>query len=346
MLVDRSYLLNYVVALFAVLVALMLRFLMDPVLGDHLPYHAFYFAIAAVAAWRGLGPGLVALAIAFVMGNYFFANPRYTLDLFDEANLLGTFRFVSVGLLVAVLGHWGRVRGIQHRLRMDAQEHDLARTQQERARTQQLLASIGDGLITVDLHGRVTFMNQVAEQLCGWTAESAKGLPLEQVFPLIDTGTRAPVKNPALHALEQGVITLLPDNVSLITRDGTERAIDDSGAPIRDEQGHMTGSVLIFRDITERRKLEAISSRTSFTLGGLYLHALDDMRQRLSTEEREQLELACRAWIAREWRPNEHAVRLVALRGFNLILRQERSELGESGLPVLFFSVAYERLPS
>jgi PAS domain S-box-containing protein len=117
------------------------------------------------------------------------------------------------------------------------------------------LASIGDGVITADVDGNVTMLNPVAEQLTGWTTEEAKGRPLETVFHIINEDTRAEVENPALRAIKDGVILGLANHTLLITKDGREISIDDSGSPIR-VAGKVLGAILVFRDITERRRAE------------------------------------------------------------------------------------------
>src|SRR5215831_19995506 len=95
------------------------------------------------------------------------------------------------------------------------------------------LASIGDGVITADLEGKVTLLNPVAEQLTGWSSVEAIGQPLEKVFHIVNEDTRDEVENPALRAIQEGVIFGLANHTVLITRDGREIAIDDSGAPIK-----------------------------------------------------------------------------------------------------------------
>ena len=121
------------------------------------------------------------------------------------------------------------------------------------------LASIGDGVITTDPHGRVTFVNPVAEALTGWTQEQAVGQALERVFVIVNEDTRAQVENPALRALRDGLIVGLANHTLLIARDGTERPIDDSAAPIRGATGEVGGAVLVFRDVTERRRQERLA---------------------------------------------------------------------------------------
>jgi len=118
------------------------------------------------------------------------------------------------------------------------------------------LSSIGDAVITTDAEGRVTFQNGVAESLTGWSTDDAAGRPLPYVFQIVNEQTREPVENPALRALRAGTVVGLPNHTVLISRDGTERPIDDSAAPMRDGSGKMLGAVLVFHDITERKRAE------------------------------------------------------------------------------------------
>jgi PAS domain S-box-containing protein len=118
------------------------------------------------------------------------------------------------------------------------------------------LSSIGDGVITTDTTGNITFLNPVAQSLTGWTLEEASGLPLETVFQIVNEETRATVENPATRALREGLVVGLANHTLLIARDDTERPIDDSAAPIRNARGEVAGVVLVFRDVTERRRAE------------------------------------------------------------------------------------------
>jgi PAS domain S-box-containing protein len=119
------------------------------------------------------------------------------------------------------------------------------------------LRSIGDAVIATDVEGRITFMNRIAERLTGWASTDASGKPLKDVFNIVNEVTRKEVGNPVAKVLEKGLIVGLANHTLLICRDGTEIPIDDSGAPIRDASGKITGVVLVFRDITERRRMEA-----------------------------------------------------------------------------------------
>ncbi len=99
-------------------------------------------------------------------------------------------------------------------------------------------------------------MNSIAEQLTGWTQADALGKDVREVFQIVEEETRQPVPNPVLDALAKGYPTTLAPNTILIGRAGAEFPLDDSAAPIRDVNGRVSGAVLVFRDITERRRLE------------------------------------------------------------------------------------------
>jgi PAS domain S-box-containing protein len=118
------------------------------------------------------------------------------------------------------------------------------------------LSSIGDAVVTTDAEGRVTFMNGVAEALTGWPTADAAVRLLTEVFRIVHERTRLPVADPALRALREGVAVGLANHTMLIARDGSERPIDDSAAPMRDGTGAIIGAVLVFRDITERHRVE------------------------------------------------------------------------------------------
>ena len=118
------------------------------------------------------------------------------------------------------------------------------------------LASIGDAVIATDTKGCVIFMNPVAESLTGWKQEDVEGRPTKEVFHIINEKTRKPVEDPVTRVLRDGVVVGLANNAILIAKDGTERPIDDTGAPIRDDKGNMLGVVLVFHDVTARRKAQ------------------------------------------------------------------------------------------
>jgi hypothetical protein len=119
------------------------------------------------------------------------------------------------------------------------------------------LASIGDAVIATDAAGNVIFMNKVAENLTGWTMIDAAHHPVKKIFRIINEFTRQEVEDPVAKVIAKNLIVGLANHTVLVRKDKTEIAIDDSGAPIRDKDDKIVGVVLIFRDITERRKAEA-----------------------------------------------------------------------------------------
>jgi PAS domain S-box-containing protein len=118
------------------------------------------------------------------------------------------------------------------------------------------LRSIGDGVITTDIMGNIVIVNSVAENLTGWTQEEAFGKPLEEVFNIRDGKTNQVRENPAHKALQVGKVIRLANDTILISKDGIVRIVSDSGAPIIDTQGNIIGVVLVFRDITDKVKIE------------------------------------------------------------------------------------------
>jgi PAS domain S-box-containing protein len=118
------------------------------------------------------------------------------------------------------------------------------------------LESIGDAVIATDINSRIVFLNAVAEHLTGWRAHEAKGRECAEVFHIVNESSRSTVDSPVLRVLREGNVVGLANHTALISRDGTEYPIDDSAAPIRGRDGRVIGVVLVFHDISERRRAE------------------------------------------------------------------------------------------
>jgi len=123
---------------------------------------------------------------------------------------------------------------------------------------QVVLAAVGDAVLTTDPGGLVTYMNPVAEALTGWPAAEARGEHLEDVFHILNEGTREPAEQPVRKVILTGLVRGLANHTLLVSRDGREFPIDDSAAPVWGEGGRLVGVVMIFRDITERREAERL----------------------------------------------------------------------------------------
>ena len=195
---------------------------------------------------------------------------------------------LSIGMVVLLY------RFVRRNERMQQRAADTIAAQRERL--QITLTSIGDGVISTDADGNVTYLNQVAQSLTGWTNEEATGLPLTTIFNIINESTRLPVENPVMRALRDGRIVGLANHTILLARDGVERPIDDSAAPIRATDGTITGCVLIFRDISarytaERRDREAQHemSATLESISDAFMRIDGDWKMRYLNAEAERL---------------------------------------------------------
>jgi PAS domain S-box-containing protein len=126
----------------------------------------------------------------------------------------------------------------------------------EKERLAVTLYSIGDGVITTDTQGRVVLLNKAAEQLTGWSQTQAEGVPVERVFAIVRQKTGARAESPVARVLRTGETVALDEGTALIAKDGSQRLVADSGAPILGKGQEILGVVLVFRDITERKKME------------------------------------------------------------------------------------------
>ncbi len=126
---------------------------------------------------------------------------------------------------------------------------------EEKERIQVTLHSIGDGVITTDTDGKVQYLNPVAEELTGWSLTEAEGQPLDTVFNIINEATRIQCENPVFRCIRENKIIGLANHTLLINKQGTDLAIEDSAAPIRDKQGKLIGVVLVFHDVTQARRM-------------------------------------------------------------------------------------------
>ncbi len=118
------------------------------------------------------------------------------------------------------------------------------------------LRSIGDGVITTDIQGKVTFLNPIAERLTGWPLVEAAGRPLKNVFHIVREDNGEPAVNPVDRVLREGVTIALTNHTALVARNGGTASIEDSAAPILDSAGKLSGAVMVFHDVTEKRQAE------------------------------------------------------------------------------------------
>jgi PAS domain S-box-containing protein len=164
-------------------------------------------------------------------------------------------------------------------LRRSKTEQSLKESE-ERVRT--TLYSIGDAVISTDQFGRIRKMNPVAEKMTGWAEHDARGKDLSEIFHIVNEDTRSIVQNPVMRILQQGMIIGLANHTLLISKDGREIPIADSGAPIRDPNGNILGVILVFRDQTTEREIqyalvkEKQTAKQYFNTAGVIMIVLDD----------------------------------------------------------------------
>ncbi|ODA68990.1 Blue-light-activated histidine kinase [Methyloligella halotolerans] len=195
---------------------------------------------------RRLLPGIVVLPL--VTG--FLAHQAEINGIYGSAASYAIFAVASIVLLAAFV--WTTTQAVRaaDKDRADAL-HELSR---QREWLQITLDSISDGVIATDAGGNVLLINRVAEDLTGWSAEQANGRPIAEIFRVIDESTRKPLRDAATIALAEGEVARLTDKGLLVTSARSELPIENSGAPILGVDGTLTGSVLIFRDVTEPRR--------------------------------------------------------------------------------------------
>ncbi len=200
-------------------------------------------------------------------------TPWFILAKVDQTEILAGVRSLGLTVLLVVLlavlmTAVLAVYTFNHRHRVLLQslltEEQQRRQAQEQTRT--TLYSIGDGVICTDGAGLVTILNPIAETLTGWSEAEARGKPLAQIFHIISEETRLRVENPVERVLREGRIVGLANHTLLVHRDGTERPIADSSAPIRGADGKITGVVLVFRDQTAERAAQRERALLNFTI--------------------------------------------------------------------------------
>jgi PAS domain S-box-containing protein len=245
----RSALLRYGSAVGLTALATILRLALNQLLGNTAPFVFFVMAVAVTALTSGLGPALLTAFAGAVIGLFVWLLPTHSLADINSTVLTTVTVYLLLCVFISILIEW--MRRVRQRAEVNA-----AALNESRKLLSTTLGSIGDAVISTDVEGRVTFMNQVAESLTGWTRGEARDKPIEEVFVIVNEQSRQPVDSPVAKTLREGAIVGLANHTMLIKKDGSEVPIDDSGAPIKDDQGKFLGAVLVFRDITERRKAE------------------------------------------------------------------------------------------
>lgn len=318
----------------AVFMAAVMRGLLDPVVGDGLPYYVFYFAVMVATVFGGIGPGLLSLVASYLVATFFFAPHRLSFDLSGTRDAIGAFRFITVGTALVLLGGWGRLRLMSWRAEAAQRKRSELEALRELERTHTALAALGDGLIITDTAGRVTFMNEVAEQLTGRSTAAVHGMEVHEVLPLVNLHTCMPLPNPALEAMRTTTKVSLPEHTSMVGTKAKERLISVNAEAIRDHDQRITGAVVLFREAASRALPMAIEQ--------VMLFPASAQEARITAETEMALLEDLRGWLTTEWRSGLSNVRYLTLHGLKLTVRGEEVADLPDGIVRMRFRVSYQ----
>ena len=234
--------------------ATLLRMALAPLVGISVPFLTYFLGVLFVAWYRGFGAAVFLILLSTVAGWYFFVLPANSLGTAEPVRALGFLASSSAAAFLLDLQ-----RRTVRRASLEAARRESAENaeREQRLRLETTLASIGDAVVTTDAQGRIVLANRVAQSLLGWPQHDLAGKHLDEVFRIVNELTRAKVESPVARVLREGTIVGLANHTLLIARDGTEIPIDDSGAPILGENGLVQGTVLVFRNVSARRRAEA-----------------------------------------------------------------------------------------
>jgi PAS domain S-box-containing protein len=241
---------SLIVPAIAVAVALAIRLIfLTPLLGNHGPVITFFLAVVFSVVFGGFTGGIVATILSALVAAYFFFEPTRSFALASPSSIILLAYFVMTGLVVSVIGELL----IRSRAREAARADEISA---EREKLRISLSTIGEAVITVDTDSRVTFLNDTAEALTGWSRQEAVGATLQDIFRLVDPAIREPNPDPLSLAADRSGVER-PGLPILVSRDGRECTIKVSSCPIRNECGTVSGTMLVFRDETGRLRAEA-----------------------------------------------------------------------------------------
>jgi PAS domain S-box-containing protein len=224
----------------------------ENVLGQFISLMLIVFIFYLVISFRYI---LQTISVLFIsVGSFLIFTLQGTVDV---STIVAGILILFIALVVAASSSW-QIHSYRAKIfvelteRKQAQE-SLQRSEQRWATT---LSSIGDAVMATDLSGNITFMNRVAEDLSGWSFDEAIQQPIQKIFHIINEDSRKEVENPVDRVLREGTVAGLANHTVLVRKDGVEFPIDDSGSPIKNQNGQVTGVVLVFHDISERKKAE------------------------------------------------------------------------------------------
>ena len=242
-----------------------------------------YISVMAVTGSKGIlegmdyrGKKVVSAILPVPDSTWVMISKIDTTEAFSEWHLRAVLILCLLLSLFAIIGviallswekekknHYQLLYRSEAALRVIAERHSVT------------LKAIGDAVISTDASGAIELMNPVAEAMTGWTTDEAREMPSEKVFQIINEQTREIVESPVAQVLRQGKMVSVANHTLLISKDGIERSIADSGAPILNEKGEITGAVLVFRDQSDEKAYQKKISESEKKYRTLY-HSIRD----------------------------------------------------------------------
>jgi PAS domain S-box-containing protein len=261
---KRPLWLRCTVAVLIAILAAAIRWQFLGVLELRAVFLTFYPAVVVASLYGGFAAGLLATLVSAALADYFWIEPVGQFAIGGVADQIGLVVFLASGSLisyVAEAAHRAQARAnkAEEQSRLLAErERAEEKLREQRERLKVTLASIGDGVLSTDTEGKITFINPVAAALTGRTIEDAVGRPVQSIFRIINEKTRAPAGDIVERVLKEGNVVALANHTALVTPDGREIPIEDSAAPIKDSKGNVSGVVLVFHDVTEKRRAQEV----------------------------------------------------------------------------------------
>ena len=256
---NRPIWLRCAVGVLVVIIAAAIRLQFLGILERRATFLTFYPAVAVAALYGGFRAGLLATVVSAALADYFWIDPVGQFSITNSADLISMVVFLVSGTLISYLaGATYRAQARAHKaetqLKINAErEKTIGALQESEERYRVTLSSIGDAVIATDTKAKITFFNPVASALTGWKLEEVLGQPVQSVFRIINEQTHEQAEDIVERVLREGCTVALANHTALVTSDGREIPIEDSAAPIRDNEGKVAGIILVFHDVAERR---------------------------------------------------------------------------------------------
>jgi PAS domain S-box-containing protein len=243
----QSYWRRYALTLVIVALAVALRTLLDPIMGQQ--GIAVFLAAILVSAWiGGVGPALLSVVLLHVIHGYWFSDPTGLW----QPNMASIISIAAYYLVAITVGLLSQKRTAAQRREREQQFEAISQREHLRA----TLSCMADGVLVTDVHGRLTLINPIAEAMTGWKLDEAKGKPWWEVFVVRREDGLDSAERPIDRVLQDVRIVHETAPLALTSRTGHILPIAYSAAPVQDPDGSIQGAVLVFRDESERRRTE------------------------------------------------------------------------------------------